>query len=109
VKLFTFIFVGIFFSFFSHIFEDFDADNFCPFLSSLFQKNQKNHFSKLFKLLTRNAARQQVFKFVKIFFSKKKIISQFSFLDIFKNVHFGNFDPDFVLGVLQGFFLKILF
>jgi hypothetical protein len=43
----------------------------------------------------------QISEFSEIFFSKKKIILQFSFLDIFKNVHFGNFDPDFILGFLQ--------
>jgi hypothetical protein len=40
------IYVGIFFSFFSHIFEDFYTDNFCPFLSNAFQKFQKKYFLK---------------------------------------------------------------
>ncbi len=102
------IYVGIFFSFFSHIFEDFYTDNFCPFLSSLFHKNQKKYFSKLSKLLTINAAEIKILEFLKIFFSKKKIILQFSFLDIFKNVHFRNFNPDFVLGFYKRFY-KILF
>jgi hypothetical protein len=105
--------VEIFFSIFFHIFKDFDADNFCPFLSTVLKFFQKKYFLKLFNLLTNYAARHNVFKFLKIFFSKKKIILQFSFLDIFKNVHFGNFDPDFVLGFYRGFlkgiFLKIPF
>ncbi len=101
------IFVGTFSLFFSHIFEDFYTDNFCPFLSTLLKKIQKKYFSKLSKLLTINAAEIKNFQFLKIFFSKKKIILQFSFLDIFKNVHFRNFNPDFILGVLQGFSKKV--
>jgi hypothetical protein len=73
-------------------------------LSILKKLFQKNHFLKIFKLLTSYAAETKFFEFLKIFFSKKKIISQFSFLDIFKNVHFTNFDPDFILGVFKDFF-----
>jgi hypothetical protein len=58
----------------------------------------------MFETPYQKCSETQISQISEIFFFKKKIILQFSFLDIFKNVHFGNFDPDFVLGFYKRFF-----
>ncbi len=72
VKLFTFIFVGIFFSLFSHIFEDFYTDNFCPFLSTPFQNFWKKYFFETFQSPYQLCSETQKSWISEIFFFEKK-------------------------------------
>ena len=82
LDIFQRIYVGTFSYIFSNDFPKKCTDNFCPPTDLLEIFFQKNHFSKLFRLLTNYAAEIKHLEFLKNIFLEKK--------DNLVEIHFGH-------------------